>query len=170
MTVSLTLAALVGVFFGTGVVLLMSRGVVRSFLGVLLMGNGVNLLFLVSAGTPGRAPIVGEVAEWQITDPLPQALVLTALVITLALTGFVLALAHRSWQLAHTDVVANDDEDARIQRKAFENDLSDSDFHGGIDAEPLDADDDPDPGASHHFPRQERHEQASGDDRGSRRR
>ncbi|WP_116115292.1 Na(+)/H(+) antiporter subunit C [Austwickia chelonae] len=143
MTANLTLALLTGVLIGCGVSLVMARGIVRSFLGVLLMGNGVNLLFLIASGKAGRAPIVGTADPQEMSDPLPQAMVLTAIVITLALTGFVLALAHRSWQLARSDVIVDDTEDARIHAKAAENDLSDSEFT--TDEEP-DPGEDPDPG------------------------
>lgn len=150
MSSSLSLSLLVGVLVGCGVTLLMARGIVRSLLGVILMSNGINIIFLIAAGAPGRAPIVGLAPEEQMADPIPQALTLTAIVITLALTGFVLALAHRSWQLSRTDLIENDDEDTRIGLQAIENDMSHSDFHGGIDNEPLDPGDDPDPGGSHY--------------------
>ncbi|GAB94808.1 multicomponent Na+:H+ antiporter subunit C [Kineosphaera limosa] len=148
MTANLTLALLIGVLFGSGVVLLMSRGIVRAFLGVLLISNGINLMFVVAAGPPGRPPIVPYPSgdETGISDPLPQALVLTAIVITLALTGFVLALADRSWQLSRTDDVADDLEATRIGLKAQANDTSDSDYA----ADPIDEDEDPDPGACYH--------------------
>lgn len=153
MTVNLTLALLVGVLVGTGVTMLMGRGTTRSLLGVALIGNGLNLMFIIAAGPPGRAPIVGVADPQAMSDPLPQAMVLTAIVITLALNGFVLALAHRSWQLQRTDLVPDDTEDSRIQTKAVANDLSDSDFHGGIDQEPVEPGDDPDPGgAGPHLP------------------
>lgn len=149
LTANLTLALLIGVLFGAGVVLLMSRGIVRAFLGWLLVGNGINLMFVVAAGNPGRPPIVDYATgdETGISDPLPQALVLTAIVITLALTGFVLALADRSFQLSHTDEVPDDDEAMRIHRKAQARDTSDSDFS---DKAPHEAGEDPDPGACYH--------------------
>ncbi|GAB3623092.1 hypothetical protein GCM10027418_11740 [Mariniluteicoccus endophyticus] len=143
MTANLTLAILVGVLVGTGVTLLMSRGIVRAFLGVLLMSNGINLLFLIASGPAGRAPIVGTAPVEEMSDPLPQAMVLTAIVITLALTGFVMALSHRSWQLDQSDVIVDDTEDVRILARAEANDMSGSDFTEDAAAEP---DDDPDPG------------------------
>lgn len=150
MTGNLTLALLIGVLFGTGVVLLMSRGIVRAFLGVLLISNGINLMFIVAAGNPGRPPIVDYVTgdDTGISDPLPQALVLTAIVITLALTGFVLALADRSWQLSRTDDVADDLEAARIGRKALAHDTSGSDY--ADDPDEVEPGEDPDPGACYH--------------------
>lgn len=51
-----------------------------------------------------------------MTDPLPQALALTAIVITFALTTFLLALAYRSWMLLGHDEVQDDVEDRRIMR------------------------------------------------------
>lgn len=143
MTTNLTLAVLVGVLVGSGVSLLLSRAIVRAFLGVVLIGNGINLLFLLAGGPLGRAPIFGLNPESEMSDPLPQAMTLTAIVITLALTGFVLALAHRAWQLDQSDVFLDDAEDVRILTKALDNDLSDSDFDEDASQDPLD---DPDPG------------------------
>ena len=48
-----------------------------------------------------------------MSDPLPQALVLTAIVISLGTTAFLLAMAYRSWQLTGHDDVQDDVEDAR---------------------------------------------------------
>lgn len=143
MSANLTLSLLVGVLVGSGIVLLMARGVVRAFLGVMLVGNGINILFVIAGGPPGRPPIVGKASEAEMSDPLPQAMTLTAIVITLALTGFALALAHRAWQLQSSDAIVDDDEDARILAKAAADDISGSDFAGD---EP---DDDDDPGGHH---------------------
>jgi multicomponent Na+:H+ antiporter subunit C len=49
-----------------------------------------------------------------MSDPLPQALILTAIVITFGISAFVLAMIHRSWALARNEAVANDEEDRRI--------------------------------------------------------
>lgn len=152
MSPNLTLAVLAGVFFGAGVVLLLSRSLVRALLGVLLMGNAVNVVYVVASGAPGKAPIVAKadapdvvIGPDGISDPLPQAMVLTAIVITLAVTGFVLALAHRQWQLAATDDLENDPEDERISRLAEDNDLSGSDYTDTADPHALadDAEDAP---------------------------
>ncbi len=126
---NLALCVLVGVLFAAGVYLLLARSIVRSLIGLLLLGNGANILFLVASGPPGRAPIVGSTDVSDMSDPLPQAMVLTAIVITLGMTAFILALAHRSWQLSDHDVMEDDPEDTRIAVKADENDLSESDFN-----------------------------------------
>lgn len=139
MIANLTLCLLIGVLVATGVTLLLARSLIRSLLGVLLVSNGVNLIFLVASGPPGRAPIVSGdnldpvIGPGGISDPLPQAMVLTAIVITLAVTAFCLALAHRSWQLRSTDEVADDDEGMRTHGRAIANDLSDSDFNDSSD-------------------------------------
>jgi multicomponent Na+:H+ antiporter subunit C len=55
-----------------------------------------------------------------VSDPLPQALVLTAIVITFGVTAFLLALALRSWLLTGSDAVEDDIEDRRIARRRQE--------------------------------------------------
>ncbi|SFS15264.1 multisubunit sodium/proton antiporter, MrpC subunit [Agrococcus baldri] len=122
MTPTLILAIAGGVLIAAGVYLLLERSLMRILAGVMLAGNGVNLLFLVSAGPAGDAAIVGADPE-TIADPLPQAMVLTAIVITLATSAFLLAMSYRSFQLEGHDEVADDVEDAIIRRRA-EADLS----------------------------------------------
>ncbi|MCB1253452.1 MAG: Na(+)/H(+) antiporter subunit C [Austwickia sp.] len=118
MSTNITLALVCGLLVGVGIYLLMARGIVRAFLGVLLMSNGINLLFLLASGNAGRPPLIrgGDTGQDGMTDPLPQALVLTAIVITLALTGFVLALAYRAAEAEQTDAITDDTEDARVAR------------------------------------------------------
>lgn len=130
MVPNLALCLLVGVLFASGVYLLLARSIVRALMGLLLLGNGANILFLIASGPAGRAPIVGASEVSDMSDPLPQAMVLTAIVITLGMTAFMLALAHRSWQLSDHDVLEDDPEDTRIAAKAGEHDMSDSDFEG----------------------------------------
>jgi multicomponent Na+:H+ antiporter subunit C len=122
---NITYVVVAAVLVGCGVYLLLSRSVIRALIGFLLMSNGVNVLFLVASGPAGEVPILGEGDGGPIADPVPQALVLTAIVITLAMTAFVLALAHRAWQLGGTDLLDDDPESARIHRKAEANDTSD---------------------------------------------
>ena len=107
MTANLTLVVTAGVLVAAGVYLLLERSLTRILLGILLASNGVNLLFLVAAGRPSSPPIVG-LTDADISDPLPQAMVLTAIVITLGVTAFVMALAYRAWQLFGHDEVPDD--------------------------------------------------------------
>jgi multicomponent Na+:H+ antiporter subunit C len=123
-SVSLILAA--AAMIGSGVYLLLERSLTRVLVGLVMLGNGVNLMFLVSGGRAGRAPIVGRGDPSAMSDPLPQALVLTAIVIGLGTTAFVLAMAYRSWQLTGHDDVQDDVEDAMIRRLAKADEASDS--------------------------------------------
>lgn len=113
---SIPLVVLVGVLFATGTYLMMHRTITRIILGVAVMGNGVNLLLLTSGGRPGTAPVIGE--EGTFTDPVPQALVLTSIVIGFALQAFLLALAWRNWTLDGNDEVEDDIADRRLSRDA----------------------------------------------------
>lgn len=100
------LAALSGVFFAAATYLLLSRALIRMLLGLGLMGNAVNLLIFV-AGRLTRAvpPIVpaGETAPILGANPLPQALILTAIVIGFAMFSFLLVLAYRAYQSLEAD-------------------------------------------------------------------
>jgi multicomponent Na+:H+ antiporter subunit C len=126
MTPNLTLVLVSSILVGTGVYLFLSRSMVRALMGFLLMGNGINLIFIIGSGDPGAPPIIGSSDEGApMADPVPQALVLTAIVITLAMTAFVLALAHRSWQLGRQDLVDDDTESARIHARAEADDTGD---------------------------------------------
>jgi multicomponent Na+:H+ antiporter subunit C len=113
------IAVLVGLLYAVGTYLLLQRSLTRIVLGLALMGHGANLLLLFAGGAPGRAAIVGTGAG-PVADPLPQALALTAIVITFGVTAFLLALAYRSWQLRHDDEVEDDLEDRRIAEHAHE--------------------------------------------------
>ncbi|MDN4162062.1 Na(+)/H(+) antiporter subunit C [Nocardioides abyssi] len=117
--VNLTLVVISAVLLGSGVYLLLERSLSRVLVGLVMIGNGVSLGFLVAGGPAGKAPIVGEDGDGTgIADPLPQAMVLTAIVITMATTAFVLAMAYRSWQLNGHDDVQDDVEDATVRRLA----------------------------------------------------
>lgn len=109
-------ALTVAVLFAAGTYLILQRTLTRIIVGIGLIGNGANLLLLVSAGPAGRPPLITDDGAGGFADPLPQALALTAIVITFGLTAFLLALAYRSWELTHDDEVEDDVEDRRIAR------------------------------------------------------
>ena len=101
------LAALVGVFVSLGIYLLLSRSVIRMLIGMTILGNGVNLL-IFTAGRVTRevAPIVPpglEVPLGPIANPLPQALILTAIVIGFSMFSFLLVLAFRAYKSLDAD-------------------------------------------------------------------
>jgi multicomponent Na+:H+ antiporter subunit C len=114
---NLLLVIVVGVLFAAGVTLLLERNLTRVILGFTLLGNGVNLLILLG-GAYGGPPIVGVTPERRMSDPLTQAMILTAIVITLAMTALLLAMAYRSWLLTGHDNVQDDVEDRRIMMRA----------------------------------------------------
>jgi multicomponent Na+:H+ antiporter subunit C len=116
---SVVSALIIATLFGVGVYLLLQRTLTRIIIGIALMVHAAILLLLVAGGPPGRQPIVGRFTEEQrlageVADPLPQALALTAIVISFGLTAFLLALAYRSWVLNRHDEVEDDLEDRRI--------------------------------------------------------
>ncbi len=116
MTANLTLLILIGILVACGVYLILERAVSKMLLGMILFGNAVNLLILTVGGHSGRPPIRGESGQQdeEMADPLAQAMVLTAIVITMGLAAFVLALAYRSYILTTSDTVQNDPEDAEV--------------------------------------------------------
>ena len=123
MSVDLALIIAIGVLVACGTTLVLERSLTRILVGFVLLGNGVNLFFIVASGPPGAAPIVGASDE-RMADPLPQAMALTAIVITLGVTAFGLALAYRTWQLEGHDDVQDDVEDALVIRRAERDDTS----------------------------------------------
>lgn len=112
---SLLLAGTAGLLFAIGTYLVLQRKLSRVIIGIGLLGHGANVLF-VMAGRRGKAPLVGTGDPDGFADPLPQALVLTAIVISFGVTAFLLALAYRSWLLSEDDDVADDIEDRAVSR------------------------------------------------------
>ncbi|HSJ82716.1 MAG TPA: Na(+)/H(+) antiporter subunit C [Acidimicrobiia bacterium] len=112
---NLATAVVIGLLYGLGTYLVMQRALTRIVIGLALLAHGANLLLLAAGGRAGEAPIVEEgTATTAYADPLPQALALTAIVITFGVTAFLLALAYRSWILGSSDEVEDDVEDRRI--------------------------------------------------------
>jgi len=98
---------LVGLFFSTAIYLMLSRHSVRMLLGIAILGNAVNLL-LFTAGRLTREipPIIGggqDVLAPGAANPLPQALILTAIVISFSFFCFLLVLVWRAFQALKTD-------------------------------------------------------------------
>lgn len=115
MSVSLILILIMAVLFACGVYAMLERSLTRVLIGFLLLGNAANLLLLVVMGRPGLAPFHG--GDGEVSDPLPQALTLTAIVITFAVSAFLLALIYRSWQLGQADTVTDDEADLAVRER-----------------------------------------------------
>jgi multicomponent Na+:H+ antiporter subunit C len=114
MTPTVVLPVVIGGLYAAGVYLLTDRSLTRVLLGFLLLGNATNLLILSASGPAGEAPLVGRADPGEFSDPLPQAMVLTAIVITFGVSAFLLALIHRSWRLVRQEIVEVDEEDRRV--------------------------------------------------------
>lgn len=112
---TLILSLIVGTLFAGAAYLMLRRSVVKLILGLVLLSHGANLLlFLMGDGVVrGNPPFVDPatgVAAAASADPLPQALILTAIVISFGFLSFVLALAYRANQ-----AVKSDDLDAMVE-------------------------------------------------------
>lgn len=101
------LAFVIGGLYAAALYLLLRRSIVKLVIGLALLGNAANLLIFTAARvTRGRPPLVPEGAAAPVppfADPLPQALILTAIVIGFGVMAFALVLVHRAYQTVGTD-------------------------------------------------------------------
>ena len=109
---SVALLLTVGGLVSTGLYLITARSLSRIILGFALLGHAAVLTLLLAGGPGGDAPIAGKGEA--ISNPVPQALSLTAIVISFGLTLFLLALAGRQQELTDDDLVEDDLEDQRL--------------------------------------------------------
>ncbi len=110
----LVLAVAAAALFSAGTYLLLQRRLTRILLGLALLGHGSVLALLVAGGRTGEPAFSDGGESGHFSDPLVQALALTAIVITFAVTVFLLALANRSWEITGDDEVQDDAEDRRV--------------------------------------------------------
>lgn len=104
---NLMLATVIGVLYATGVFMVLRRSIVKLILGIGLLGNATNLLLFtigdVSRAAPpiihkGDTALVGEAA-----NPIPQALILTAIVIGMAMLAYAVVLTKQAYQVTESD-------------------------------------------------------------------
>lgn len=115
MSVNLTLLIVMGALYACGIYLVLERSLTRVLLGLMLLANSTNLLILATGGYSGLAPLYSkDIAAGDYNDPLPQALILTSIVISFAVTAFMLSIIYRSWVLARRDEIQDDVEDLRV--------------------------------------------------------
>ncbi len=112
MTIGLLIA--VGALTSVGVFLITARSLSRIILGFALLGHAVVLALVAAGGEAGEPPLANRVSAETIANPVPQALALTAIVISFGLTLFLLALARRQQELTGDDLVEDDLEDLRV--------------------------------------------------------
>ncbi len=101
----LLLAIVAGMLYASGLYLMLRRRLAQLIIGLALLSHGSNILILSAAGvTRGRPPLIapGMTAE-RMADPVPQSLILTAIVIGFGVLAFALVLAHRVHQSAGSD-------------------------------------------------------------------
>ena len=115
MSVSFVMVLAMGVLIAAGIYLMLERSLTRVLLGFILLGNGVNLLIILTAGR-GAPPLPDgkNLSTEGMSDPLPQALILTAIVVTFAVPAFLLAMIYRSWRLMRADSLQDDDTDLQV--------------------------------------------------------
>jgi multicomponent Na+:H+ antiporter subunit C len=111
--VTVLFAAAAATLFALGTYLVLQRKLSRVIIGLGLLTHGANIL-LITSGRRGDPPVIGEGKASGFSDPVPQAFALTAIVITFAVTMFLLALAYRSWLLTRDDEVEDDVGDRAI--------------------------------------------------------
>ena len=118
----LVFALAASALFGTGAYLLLNRDLVRVVLGVVLVSQAATLTLIASGLSRGAAPIL-PLPDGEISDPLSQAMALTAIVIGLAVTALLLVIVHRvslSYETLALDEVAQREaeEDAELERQS----------------------------------------------------
>ena len=97
------MAVLIGILFMSATYLMLSKSLLRIIIGTGLLSHGAHLLILTMGGLKrGAVPLLGEHAK-NYVDPIPQALILTAIVIGFGVTSFFLVLAFRAYQELGTD-------------------------------------------------------------------
>jgi multicomponent Na+:H+ antiporter subunit C len=114
--VTVLMAVVAGLLCACGTYLILGRQLSRVVIGIGLLGHGANILLVLSGGHGGDPAFAGD-DQSSFADPLPQAMVLTAIVITFGVIAFLLALAYRSWVVTADDEVEDDLEDRRIARE-----------------------------------------------------
>ncbi|MDW0113564.1 MULTISPECIES: Na(+)/H(+) antiporter subunit C [Sporosarcina] len=99
----LLMAILIGILFMAAVYLILSRSILKIIIGTGLLSHGAHLLILTMGGLGGVSPPVLAEGVTDYADPLPQALILTAIVISFGVTAFILVVAYRAYAVHKTD-------------------------------------------------------------------
>ncbi|EIM78112.1 putative monovalent cation/H+ antiporter subunit C [Nitritalea halalkaliphila LW7] len=103
----LILVILIGLLYASGIYMMLRRSMVKMIIGLILLGNGANMLiFLLGRIVKGKPPIIDsaeKVFQDIYADPVPQALILTAIVISFGLQSFAIILVKRAYKVVKTD-------------------------------------------------------------------
>lgn len=115
MSINITFLIIMGALYACGIYLLLERSLSRVVLGLTMLTNATNILLLSTGGFQGLAPLFNAgIAAEDYNDPLPQAFILTSIVISFSVTAFMLGIIYRSWVLGRQDEVQDDIEDRRV--------------------------------------------------------
>ncbi|MFN3256053.1 MAG: sodium:proton antiporter [Ilumatobacter sp.] len=139
---SLSMILVVGALTGIGTYLATSRVLSRIVLGFALLGHAAVLALITAGGPAGDPPLVDRTEPADSSNPLPQALSLTAIVISFGLTLFLLALARRQQKVTGNDLVEDDIEDRRIATTRASRSAGDGDAVGEGSGRAVQADED----------------------------
>jgi multicomponent Na+:H+ antiporter subunit C len=123
---SVALLTAIGGLVAVGTYLVTARSLSRIVLGFSMLGHATVLGLLVAGGRAGDAPLADTTTPDESANPLPQALALTAIVISFGLTLFLLGLARRQRVLSGDDLVEDDLEDRRVARAVEDEDRVDA--------------------------------------------
>ncbi|HHE33253.1 MAG TPA: Na+/H+ antiporter subunit C [Chlorobaculum parvum] len=106
---TLLLALITGLFYAAGIYLLLRRSLVKVIFGIMFLGHAANMLIFsagrLTKGAPAFVPEEATALAEPFSDPLPQALILTAIVIGFGLQAFAIVLFRRSYEELGTDDV-----------------------------------------------------------------
>jgi len=97
------MSILVGILFSIGIYLILTKTLLRIILGTSILGHGVNLLIITMGGLKKGGPPLLGITNHSYADSLPQALLLTAIVINFATTALFLVLSYRAYKVLGTD-------------------------------------------------------------------
>ncbi len=101
------IAITIGILYAAGVYLMLRRSIIKLILGMIFLGNATNLIIFAAGGLTEAAPSFlnteNQAVAGAIADPLPQALILTAIVIGLGFIAFAIVLKYKFWQVTGTD-------------------------------------------------------------------
>ncbi|WP_409524336.1 Na+/H+ antiporter subunit C [Nitrincola sp. MINF-07-Sa-05] len=101
------LAVVIGILYASAIYMMLRRSIVKLVIGLMLLSNAANLLIFAAAGVErGAPPLIAKGAmqpEGLIADPLPQALILTAIVIAFGVLAFAVVLIHRAYEVVNAD-------------------------------------------------------------------
>jgi multicomponent Na+:H+ antiporter subunit C len=102
---TLLICIMIGVIFAASAYLMLGGELKEICMGIFLLGHGANLAIIAASRSPiGKLPpVLDEALNWEgLADPLPQALILTAIVIGLSIQAFLLTLLVATWRSEHT--------------------------------------------------------------------